>query len=102
MKKYVLLVVCFSFSILQYGQSVIGAWEGFTTNDNGDKHRHVVIFADGYQVLSTYNAESGKFIHSNGGTWSLDGDIMTEKVEFHTDDPTYVGKEFSFQIKLTE
>ena len=100
--KQILLFTVLCFSLLLNGQNVIGAWEGYSNEGNGEKHRHVVIFADGYQVLSIYNAESGKFIHTNGGTWSLDGDIMTEKVEFHTDDSTYVGKEFSFQIKLTE
>ena len=102
MKRLLLLLIVCSFSLVLNGQNVIGAWEGFSTSENGDKQRHVVIFADGYQVLSTYDANSGKFIHTNGGTWKLDGDMMTEKVEFHTDDSSYVGKEFSFQIKLTK
>jgi hypothetical protein len=62
----------------------------------------VVIFADGYQVLTTYNATTGKFIHSNGGTWKLEGDMMTEKVEFHTDNAERVGAEVSFKVVITD
>tara|TARA_R110001632_G_scaffold95102_4_gene201168 strand:- start:891 stop:1559 length:669 start_codon:yes stop_codon:yes gene_type:complete len=83
-------------------QSLIGAWERYHTSENGEKLKSVVTFADGYQVLTTYNANSGKFIHSNGGTWQLDGDLMTELVEFNTDDSDRVGTESSFKIKLTE
>lgn len=83
-------------------QNIIGAWENYSTSESGEKIRSVVIFADGYQVLTNYNAETGKFIHTNGGTWSLNGDMMTEKVEFHTDDAEMVGKEVTFQVRITE
>ena len=62
----------------------------------------MVIFSDGFQVLTTYNAETGAFIHSNGGSWKIDGDTMTEKVEFHTDNPERVGTETSFKFNLTD
>ena len=83
-------------------QSVIGAWEVFRTSESGEKLRNVVIFSDGYQVLTTYNAQTGAFIHSNGGTWKLEGDTMTEKVEFHTDNPDRVGTETSFKVVVKE
>ena len=83
-------------------QSIIGAWEGYSTSENGEKLRSVVIFSEGYQVLATYNAETGKFVHSNGGAWKLEGDTMTERVEFHTDDPERVGTEVSFKVNITD
>ncbi len=49
-----------------------------------------------------YEAKTGKFIHSNGGTWKLVGDIMTEKVEFDTDTPERVGTEVSFNVVITD
>lgn len=85
-----------------HAQSVIGAWEGYSTSENGEPLKSVVIFADGYQVLTIYNTETGKFIHANGGTWSLDGNTMTEKVEFHTDDAERVGTEVSFEVNITD
>ena len=102
MKKKIAILICIFFSLTTHSQEIIGAWESFSTMENGDRVRNVVIFADGYQVLSTYNAETGKFIHTNGGTWKLDGNMMTEKVEFNTDNPDRVGTEVSFQISVSE
>ncbi len=102
MKKIIVLLICTLLSFGIKAQSVIGAWESYATSENGDKLRNVVIFADGYQVLTTYNATTGEFIHSNGGTWKLEGDIMTEKVEFHTDDSERVGSEVSFKVIITD
>ena len=61
-----------------------------------------MIFSDGYQAISTYESKSGKFINSNGGTWELMGDTMTEKVEFDTNNPDRVGSEVTFKVKITE
>lgn len=83
-------------------QSIIGAWEAYHTSPDGQAQRSVVIFADGYQVLSTYDATTGEFIHTNGGTWVLKGNIMTEQVEFHTDDAERVGQKVSFEIALSD
>ena len=102
MKKVIVLLVCTLLSFGGKAQSAIGAWETIATSENGDKLRSVVIFANGYQVLTTYNITTGKFIHSNGGTWNLDGDIMTERVEFHTDNSERVGTEVSFKVNITD
>ena len=102
MKKIIVLIACALLLSESKAQSVIGAWEAFKTAENGDTLRSVVLFADGYQVLTTYNASTGEFIHSNGGTWKLDGPIMTEKVEFHSDISERVGAEVSFEIMVSE
>lgn len=102
MKKIILLLICTFFSFVIHAQSIIGAWETFSNSENGDRLRSVVILADGYQVISTYNAATGKFIRSNGGTWKLEGDVMTEKVEFDTDKPERVGTEVSFKVIITD
>lgn len=102
MKKIMFLVLsCFMFFGIN-AQSIIGAWEGYSTSDNGDKLRNVLIIADGYQVVTTYDAKSGKFIYSNGGTWRLEGNTMTEKVEFDTATPERVGSEVSFEVEITD
>ena len=102
MKKITVLLICTFVSLGIKAQSVIGAWEGHHTADNGAELKSVVIFSDGYQVLTTYNPLTGEFIHSNGGTWKLEGDTMTEKVEFHTDNAELVGKEFSFKVVVSD
>lgn len=102
MKKTIAIYACMFLFLGMNAQSIIGAWESYTTSDSGEKLRNVVIFADGYQVLTTYNATTGAFIHTNGGTWSLDGDVMTEKVEFNTDDSERVGTQVRFKVVITE
>jgi hypothetical protein len=102
MKKIIVLLICTFLSFGINAQSVIGAWEGYQTSENGDKLKSVVIFSDGYQVLTIYNADTGKFIHSNGGTWKLEGDTMTEKVEFDTNNSERVGTEVSFEVFIND
>ncbi|WP_299553355.1 membrane or secreted protein [Seonamhaeicola sp.] len=102
MRAIIAICFCTFLPLGMYAQSIIGAWEAFETSDNGDKIRSVVIFAEGYQVLAKYNATTGKFIHTNGGTWKLEGDTMTEKVEFHTDNAERVGTEVSFKVIIID
>jgi hypothetical protein len=102
MKKILVYIVCTLFTFGLKAQSVIGAWENLTTSKNGDPLKSVVIFAEDYQVLATYHATTGAFIHTNGGTWTLEGDLMTEKVEFNSDSAEQVGTEVSFKIKITD
>jgi hypothetical protein len=101
MKKIILLLVCATLSMGIKAQSPLGAWESNSISESGDTLKSIVIFADGYQVLTIYNATKGKFIHANGGTWKLNGDVMTEKREFHTDNAALVGTEVSFKIAIT-
>ncbi|PQB06080.1 membrane or secreted protein [Aureitalea marina] len=102
MKKLFFSLLLYTIICTVNAQSPIGAWEGISTNDAGQKVRTVVIFADGYQVATWYEADSGKFISTNGGTWSLEGDTMSETVEFHTDNPEMVGQTVSFEITMDD
>jgi len=101
MKKRGIFFICMIFSFVLQAQGIIGAWESYSTSKNGSKQRSVVIFADGYQVVATFDASTGKFIHSNGGTWKLEGNTMTETVEFHTDNPERVGTKVSFEVRIS-
>ena len=102
MKKYVLLLICTVLSIGMHAQSVLGAWEQTYTAENGEQLKSIVIFSDGYQVISVYDATTGKFKSTNGGTWKLVGDTMTEKEEFDTNNAERVGSEVSFKVAITD
>ena len=102
MQKLILVLVCILLSFGVKAQSFIGAWEAHHTSEHGDDLKSVVIFSDGYQVITTSDAKTGKFISSNGGTWKLDGKIMTEKVEFDTNNSERVGSEVSFEVLITD
>lgn len=101
MKKLTILFLCV-FPLITNAQNLTGAWENNSVSENGDSIKNVVIFAEGYQVATTYYIKTGKFIGANGGTWKLDDDTMTEKVEFDSQKPERVGSKLSFQIKVTD
>lgn len=102
MKKILFLLICICLSFGVKAQSFIGAWESYHTSDKGEELKSVVVFSDGYQTITTYDAKTGKFISSNGGSWKLDGDMMTEKIEFDTGNSERVGTEVSFKVSITD
>ena len=102
MKNFAFLVLSCFFYFGLNAQSPIGAWETFHTSEEGEKIRTVVVFSEGYQVATNYNAKSGAFIDTNGGSWSLEGKTMTEIVEFDTRNPDNVGNTVSFEIQISE
>ncbi len=97
-----LLFICLCLSFTTNAQKLIGAWKATSTAENGDKLKTVVIFADGYQVATTYDATTGKFIQTNGGAWQRDGNMMTEVIEFDTENPERVGSEVSFEVAISD
>ena len=108
MKKHILkikftltLSVLILINLFSYAQSPVGAWERFYDDEDGNNIRSVVIFSEKFQSIAMYNAESGEFIYSNGGTWKLDGNMMTEKVEFDTANSERVGDVLTFEVKIT-
>lgn len=102
MKTIIKLIVCTLLSFTIQAQSPIGAWESITTNEAGQKVRWVVVFTEGYQVGTRYNADNGEFIDTNGGSWSMEGNTMTETLEFDSSLPARVGTSISFDVKLSK
>ncbi|MFY0629640.1 MAG: membrane or secreted protein [Flavobacteriaceae bacterium] len=102
MKKIILFLICVSFPFVLHAQGIIGAWETSSKSENGDLLKSVVILADGYQVITTYDAKTGKFIYTNGGTWKLEGNTITEKIEFDTKNPERVGTLVSFKVRISD
>lgn len=83
-------------------QNIIGAWEGFHKSEDGTPLKRVLILSEKYQVVSSFHAETGKFIATNGGAYLLEGNKMTQTVEFHTSEPEMIGQQVSFDIEFTE
>ena len=100
MKKILFLIIYIFIININNSQSLIGAWERNHVSENGIDLKSVVIFSDGFQAISTYESKTGRFIYSNGGTWKLEGNNMTETVEFDTKNSERVGSKVKFQINL--
>jgi len=100
--KTLLSLLLLTIASFAFSQSVVGAWEARYVNAEGTEVRNVVIFsANGYQVATEYDLQ-GNFLSTNGGTWSLEEDFMTEVPEFHTKNPNRVGQSVQFQIVLSD
>ena len=100
--KTLLSILLLTIASFSSSQSVVGAWEARYVNAEGTEVRNVVIFsANGYQVATEYDLQ-GNFLSTNGGTWSLEEDFMTEVPEFHTKKPSRVGQSTRFQIGLSD
>jgi len=99
MKKIILLTIIL-ISVSANAQNIIGSWERIHSSNDGKELKSIVIFTESHQSISIVENKTGKLIHSNGGTWSLDGNTMTEVVEFDTDNPERVGSSVVFDIEL--
>ena len=101
MKNSITLLLVALIALPLNSQNLVGAWERTTENEAGIKEKQSVIFSsNGFQSISIFNAETGEFIYTNGGTWDLNGEYLTEKVEFDTGKPERVGTEGTFKIIL--
>ena len=99
MKNTIILIAIILFSININAQNLVGAWERTQKNELGTMEKQIVIFSsNGFQSISIFNAESGEFIYTNGGTWELSGDDLTEKIEFDTGNPERIGSKVTFKI----
>lgn len=83
-------------------QDLQGAWQWNGENGQGEQITAVVIVMNGYQVVTFYKAGSGEFIRTSGGSFSVEGQTITEVVEFDSADSTRVGKEEVFQYEMGE
>ncbi len=101
MKKLMCYCLVLFACSLGYAQSLVGAWEATMEKDDRTL-RNVVIFSASHQVATSYDAETGAFVGTNGGTWSLTDNSLTETVEFDFKQPERVGTTSSFEIVLTE
>ena len=101
MKTYIIVLFCAFLTYTSYAQKPIGAWEFMSTSDTGNQLKNVIIFTKGFHVLTTYDAVTGKFIQTKGGSWTLEGDTLTEKLEFNTVDSKHVGDEASSKVVFT-
>ncbi|MFC0605737.1 membrane or secreted protein [Winogradskyella pulchriflava] len=99
------LSIVFVFTLMSFvvnAQSLIGAWETVSTAKNGDQIKSVVIFADGYLAISTYNTTTDKFINTQGGSWNMDGETLTQTTEFNTENAELVGTASSYNVTVSE
>ncbi|MEO9483042.1 MAG: membrane or secreted protein [Ekhidna sp.] len=97
--KYLVITLLSVMTNVSIGQDLIGAWEWTETGEEGRKIKAVVTFTKSYQAAAWYDAETGAFIKTNGGTWNLVDNTMTEVAEFNSEDQDKIGRESTFDIE---
>ncbi len=102
MKKITVILICIFASFGVQGQNIIGAWERYFTSEKGEKLKTIITFSNAYKVTTTYNALSGEFINTTGGSWKLEGNSMIEKIEFNTDNSELVGEKLNSKISISD
>lgn len=102
MKQMLLLIVCSILSVPLSAQSINGAWESTSVSDTGETLKQVLIFADGYYAATTYTPETGAFLMTSGGSYTLDGHNLTQTLEFDTQNPERVGTTMRQEVKLSD
>lgn len=96
------MLLCFLSFVPLNAQSILGAWETQTATKEGQQIKGVVIFSKRYLVVTWYQAKTGEFLGTNGGKWVLNGNTVTETVEFDTDNSASVGQQLSFAIRFSD
>lgn len=99
MKNGILISLLLLAAQICFSQSLVGAWEWMETDEEGKKTKGVVTFSESYQAAAWFDAETGAFIKTNGGSWKLEGNAMTEVAEFNSAEPDKIGETVSFEIE---
>lgn len=102
MKTYLSIASVLLSSLSLFSQSLNGAWEMISEDPSGKSVRMVAIFTDGFQCATWYDVETGAFLGTNGGGWSLEDNLLTETVEFDSTQPERAGSSVTFEIKVTD
>jgi hypothetical protein len=78
--------------------AIQGAWE-FKTDDGV---RHLKFIANGKWTVTQSDPKTGKVLFHHGGSYTFDGKIYVETVEFANENTAeMIGNKFKFEITLT-
>lgn len=97
MKKLMLLPLLFFFGILS-AQDLEGSWR--LTEVNGEpvtNEETIRIYQDGYFAYGKKETGSNKFLEAGGGEYKT-GNQYVEIYDFHTADPSMIGKEIKYSL----
>lgn len=92
-------------------QNMTTCWRIHDKLDEGDDDWRRIVYGprktlkmvtnNRYQILAL-NSETGEFVNSSGGTWTLSNDEYTEYVEFFSKDESNVGTSLTFKRKYQD
>ena len=90
--------LCVSFNPITIDKKdLIGAW-GYGPENN----KKVMIVTDHVFSVAIYDIPGKKMIGSYGGSWKIENNIITGKIEWDSQDSTQVGTDFSEEPQLKD
>ena len=102
MRFFILLLIVLLSHSFVFAQSLIGAWERYSTSESGEKVRNVLIFSEEFKVSSWFHAKTGAFIRTSGGSWQLDDGTLVETIEFDSENPDRVGTKEFYRLDINK
>lgn len=102
MKKIAFTLILTLITLTTSAQNLVGAWESEATTADGNIVKLVLIITDNYLSKTTYNTSTNDFLSTSGGSYELEGNRLTEWVEFDSGNPEAVGTEISSILRITD
>lgn len=101
--KKIILALLFSLVLnLINAQSLQGAWESNTKINNANVTlKNVTIFSSDHWSTAVFDSNTGFFYTTKGGNYKLDGNTLTQNIEFDSSNTDAVGKTVTTQITIT-
>lgn len=90
--KNVLITLCLLIAPFLHGQNLQGAWITMESNEEGVQLRHTLTFTDGFFSEAIFEKDDGKFVATNGGSYTLSNGNIEFSYEFSTQNPEIVGE----------
>jgi hypothetical protein len=99
--KKILLCSMMMVAITAVSQNIEGAWKLVSQNGKAlaDKE-YIKIIQDGYFAFGAKTTDSSKFISAGGGTFSLEGKVYEEVLDFYTVRPEVIGQKTAYHFLL--
>ncbi|WP_290797711.1 hypothetical protein [Flavihumibacter sp. UBA7668] len=64
-----------------------------------DQKQHVLLFTNRHYSYTVYDLSGKKFYHTEGGTYTIDGNKLITTLEFNSSDPNVMGKQYTLTAK---
>lgn len=87
------------FSLYIPSADIMGGWSQQVETVRG-KEQHILLFSNQYFSWTVYFADTGAFVSTKGGSWSLENNKLTLNYEFNTDDTSTVGTTEMIKVAL--
>jgi len=90
--KNVLIILYLLLAPFLHGQDLQGAWTTLASNEDGVQLKHTLTFTDGFFSEAIFEKADGKFVATNGGSYTPNSGTIEFSYEFSSQNPEIVGE----------